>query len=209
VQWLGCDLETGHYNFLELKRRPKLGTSHARVLLDPGLRGGAGALVAFATPGTLGELGPALRAFAALRSGQESAGGPLLFVFFFGTAEEFATALAARPDAMFFGDNFRCPAIRFLFAPFAPGDVLAAIRAASAVIDTAYGGVLDGLARGLGVADRLLLGPGGDFEAHRGDAVAGAIAWDAVLEPAMLARRRHKADRRRERALADLMETLL
>lgn len=211
VQWLGCDLETGHYNYLELKRRPRLRTSHARVLLDPGLRGGAAALIAFATPGTLAELGPALRAFAALRSGAtEGEAASLFFVFFFGSHDEFATALAARPDALFFGDNFRCPAIRFLFAPFAPADVLAAVRGAGAVVDSCYGGALDALARGMGVGNRILLGPGGTVEAHR-DAgrLVGDIAWPEVLAPGTLASRRQKINRAGERRLAEVLEAVI
>lgn len=209
VQWLGCDLHTGHYNFLELRRQPKLGTSHARVLLNPGTRGGAKALVAFATPATLGELGPALRAFAALRG--DAAGGTMFFVFFFGSAEDFAAALGAAPNALFFGDNFRCPAIRFLFAPFAAVDLLEAIRGATATLDTSYGGVLDALARALGVPHRLVLGPDGGFDATaagEGPSARG-LDWEAVLAPVTLSRRRQKANRAQERALAEVLAAIL
>ena len=211
VQWLACDLETGHYNFLELKRQPKLGTSHARVLLDTALQGGRPALLAFATPGTLGELGPVLRAFAALQpAATPVAGSPLAFVFFFGTYEEFAASLAARPQAMFFGDNFRCPAIRILFAPFAASDVLGAIRGAGVTVDCCYGGVLDALAAGLGVAHRVVLGPDGRFDARGPQgAIVQGIAWESLLHPGTLARRRQKADRSGERALAEVLEAML
>ena len=211
VQWMRCDLETGHYNFLELKRHPKLGSSHARVLLDAAQRGGQPALVGFATATTLAELGPALRTFAALRcDAVAGGGGPQFFVFFFGGPEEFAAALAARPDALFFGDNFRCPAIRFLFAPFSAPDLLEAVRRAAATVDCCYGGVLDALARGLGVANRVVLGPDGGFDAETpGGGARRGVAWDAVLAPGMLARRRQKADRSAERVLADVLEAML
>lgn len=210
VQWLGCDLHTGHYNFLELRRQPKLGTSHARVLLNPAARGGAKALVGFATPATLGELGPALRAFAALQG--DAVGGPMFFVFFFGSPEDFAAALGAASNALFFGDNFRCPSIRFLFAPFAAPDLLEAIRGAVATVDTSYGGVLDALAQALGVPHRLVLGPDGGFDAAA-TAAAGpkvqGLDWEAVLAPAMLARRRQKANRSQERALVEVLGSIV
>ena len=211
VQWMECDLETGNYNFLQLRRTPKLGTRHARVLLDPGLRKGRAALLAFATPGTLADLGPALRAFAALRAGAPAAQGPLFFVLFFGTPEEFGSALAMRPDAPFFGDNFRCTGIRFLFAPFAAADLLAAIRGSTATVDSCHGGVLEALARSLGVPNRVVLGPDGSFEAAAGGRVAAArgIEWERVLRPETLVRRRQKANRAGERALATLLEAML
>jgi hypothetical protein len=211
LQWMACDLDGGHYNFLQLKRHPKLGTSQARVLLDASLRGGAGALVAFATPATLPELGPALRAFAALQAGAAGAkAGRRFFVFFFGSYDAFAAALTAWPDALFFGDNFHCPAIRFLFAPFAPSDVLAAIRGASAVIDGCYGGVLDALGRGLGIRNRIVLGPDSAADAScDGATQMQDIAWAEILAPASLTRRRHKANRSRERRLAELLEMIL
>lgn len=208
VRWMECDLETGPYNFLHLRREPTLGTSQVRVLLDSAARGGRPALVAFATPATLCDLGAALRAFAALEEPESR--GARLFVFFFGSPEEFAASLAERPYATFFGDNFRCPAIRFLFAPFAAADLLAALGGAAGSIDTCHGGLLDGLARGLGLPLRLVLGPDGRFDAWQGERrrVAG-IAWEEVLSPASLARRRHKTDRTGDRALAETLAKLL
>ncbi|MBX9698103.1 MAG: hypothetical protein K2X74_01645, partial [Acetobacteraceae bacterium] len=206
VQWMACDLESGHYNYLALKRQPRLGSSHAPVLLDPALRGGRPGLVAFATPATLGDLGPVLRAFAALHV----AAGPQFFVFFFGGVEEFATALTTRADQLFFGDNFRCPAIRFLFAPFSAADVLEAVRGAGATVDCVHGGVLEGLAAGLGVPNRILLGPGGTFDADlAGSAAMRGIAWDAVLSAEVLAQRQQKANRAGERALAEVLEAMV
>lgn len=210
VRWLAADLETGPYNFLHLKREPKLGTSQLRVLMDPAARGGRPAVVAAATPRNLGELVPALRAFAALAQEQDRAGAPLMFVLFFGTPEELAHALSERPHAGFFGDNFRCPAIRLVFAPFAPAEVLEAVRGATVVVDTCFGGLPDALARGFGVGNRILMGADGRFDAWVGGRPAMAeVAWDEVLSPAMLARRRHKADRSRERLLAEVLESML
>ena len=207
VRWLSCDLETGPYNFLHLKRDPKLGTSHVPVLFQTSARGGRPALVAFATPGTLGDLGPALRAFAALTA---EGGQALLFVFFFGSPEELAASLAERPHATFFGDNFCCPGIRFLFAPFVAGDLLKALRSAAGTIDTCYGGLLDALARGLGVRSRMIAGPDGSFDAWRdGQPLATGIAWPSVLEPATLARRQHKANRASDRELVAALARML
>jgi hypothetical protein len=216
VQWLACDLETGPYNFLQVRRDQTLGTSHVRVLMGQAARAGRPSLLAFATPRSLGELGPALRAFAALARPAEGrrggGGGPsaLLHLMFFGGPEAFRQALAEQPNATFFNDNFRCPAIRVLFAPFAAAEALAAIRGASLCLDTAYGGLLDGLARALGVANRVVLGPDGRFDAWAGGReLAREVAWDEVLSPGTLARRRQKADRSRERMLADVMEAML
>jgi hypothetical protein len=211
VQWLNCDLQTGNYNFLELRRQPKLGTSHAKVLLQPAARDARPVLLGFATHGTLAELGPALRAFAAVRGTPDGpAARAECFIFFFGSPEAFSAALAARSHALFFGDNFRCPAIRFLFAPFGAPDVLDAIRSATCTLDSSYGGVLDALARGMGVPNRLVMGPDGRFDAVAGEtALAAGIDWAQALAPATLARRRHKANRAGERDLAAVLERLL
>lgn len=207
VRWLACDLETGPYNFLQLRRDPKLGTSHVPVLFKASSRGGRPALVAFATPGTLGDLGPALRAFRALE--QEGAQA-LLFVFFFGSPEEFAASLQEHQHAVFFGDNFRSSGIRFLFAPFVAADLLQALRGAAATIDTCYGGLLDALARGLGLGQRLVIGPDGSFDAWRnGQAVVAGIAWESVLDGGALSRRRHKVNRAGERELVSVLAGML
>jgi hypothetical protein len=201
VRSLACDFETGPYNFLALRRDRALGSSHVAVQFQAAARSGRGVLVSFATPGTLADLGPALRAFRAL---EEEGGKALLFVFFFGTPEEFAATLAARTQALFFGDNFRSPGIRFLFAPFEAAEVLDALRHATGSIDSAYAGVTEALARGLGLRHRLVLGPDGSFDLHQGGASAPpvrGIAWDALFAPATLARRRHAANRAGERAL--------
>lgn len=207
VQWLPCVLETGPYNFLNLRRNPKLETSHVRVMVDSGARGGQVALVAFATPATIGELGPVLRAFAALAPDAPHA---RLLVFFFGTPEELFAALAERPQATFFGDNFRCPAIRFLFGPFAALDLMHAVGAAACSIDTCYGGVLDGVARAAGVRHRIVVATDGSFDADEGDATRHAgIAWDDVFGAAALSHRRHKTDRAQERVLLQALEAVL
>jgi hypothetical protein len=208
VQWLACEQETGPYNFLQLRREPKLGSSHLRVLTGTAEGGERRPiLVSFATPGTLGELGPALRAFSAL--GAEARGG-LLFVLFFGSPADFASAVAERPHALFFGDNFRCPDIRILFGPFGASEVLEAVRGATVSLDTCYGGVLDGLARRMGVGNRIVLGPDGSFDAWAsGQALAGGIAWDRVLDAGTLARRRLKSNRAGERALASALARML
>jgi hypothetical protein len=212
VRWLVCDLETGHHNFLHLRRDPKLGTSGVGVLLGLGARERPPSVVAFATPATLADLGPALRAFAAL---QPTAGGDgtveaVFHVFFFGTPEEFGAALASRAGALFFGDNFRCPAIRFLFAPFPAGELLLAIQASAGTVDTCFGGTLDRLAAGLRVPSRIVLGVDGRFDAlGPGDAAVNGIDWGVSLTLASLARRRHKADRSTERALAAALERMV
>jgi hypothetical protein len=212
VRWLPCDVETGPYNFLGLRRDRPPGSSQVAVQFEAAAaRGGGGpVLVAFATPGTLGDLGPALRAFRALA---EEGGRAMLFVFFFGSPEEFAASVAARSHALFFGDNFRSPRIRFLFAPFEAGEALEALRRATGSIDSAYGGVLDALARGLGLRHRLLLGPDGRFDLAGGASAGGpaeghAIAWGELYAPATLARRRQAANRAAERALVGALAAM-
>ncbi len=208
VRWLVCDLESGPYNFLALKREFKLGSSHVPALFQAAARGDRPGLVAFVTPGTLGDLGPVLRAFRALEEGGSRA---QLFVFFFGSPEDFAASLAARPYAMFFGDNFRAPGIRFLFAPFAPADVLEALAAAAGSIDTAYGGVLDALAAEMGLRHRLVIGPDGSFDLWRAGGVAAArgIAWGSLYEPATLSRRRYANSRAGERTLVNALADMV
>lgn len=202
VQWCACDMETGPYNFLQLRRQPRLRTTHVRVLLDDARSGGRPYLVAFATPRGLRELGPVLRALAALADAAAGAAPPMLEVFFFGTPEELVAVLADQPRTSFFGDNFRCPGIRFLFAPFAASDLLAMVAQAAGTIDSCHGGVLDALGRGLRVRSRLVIGPDGRFDAWRdGEAVAEGIAWDAIHAADTLAGRHYKADRARERPL--------
>ncbi len=126
----------------------------------------------------------------------------MLLVWFFGTPEELAAALAERPQASFFGDNFRCPGIRFLFAPFAARDLLDLVANAAGTVDSCYGGVLDALAEGLQVPARLVIGPDGCFDAWReGRMMAGGIAWDAIHTADTLAGRRRKTDRGQERLL--------
>ncbi|WP_135465812.1 hypothetical protein [Crenalkalicoccus roseus] len=197
VGWMACDLETGPYNFLGLRRDPEPGTSRIEVLAEAGRP----ALLAFATPGTLGDLAPALRAFAALEAAEAR-----LLVFFFGAPEALAESLAGG----FSGDNFRCPAIRFLFAPFPVAALLAALRAAAGCVESCHGGGIGALAEALGTRGRVVLGPGGVFDAWReGRALARGIAWEAVLTPAALAQRRRKAHRAGERALADALAALL
>ena len=209
IQWLACEQDTGPYNFLQLRREARLGSSHLRVLTGAAEDGAERRpiLVAFATPGTLGELGPALRTFAAL--GAEARGG-LLFVLFFGSPADFASAVAERPHALFFGDNFRCPDIRILFGPFGAAEVLDAVRQATVCLDTCYGGVLDGLARRMGIGNRIVLGPDGSFDAWAaGEAVAGGIAWDRALDAGTLTRRHLKANRAGERPLASTLARML
>lgn len=214
VQWCACDIETGPYNFLHLRRQPTLRTTHVRVLLDGAAAArdkgrGAPTLVAFATPQGLGELGPVLRAFAALPGSREAA-GPRLQVFFFGAPEELVGALAERSWASFFGDNFHCPGIRFLFAPFAAADLLDTVANAAGTVDSCHGGVLDALARALRVRARLVLGSDGGFDAWQdGQATAQFIAWDTIHAAATLAGRQHKAGRGQERRLLGVMATML
>lgn len=207
VQWMECDLETGPYNFLRLKQQPKLATSHVRVLVDTVARGGRPALVAFATPLAMGDLCAALRAFAAM-VGQ--APETVLLVFCFGTPEDILGALNEKPQLAFFGDNFRCPNIRFLFAPFAAADLLHAVRTATGVIDTCHGGLLDALAEGLGVGNRLTVCADGSFDAWTGGvAQPSGIAWADVLEPAALNGRHHKTSRAAERQLVGALGAML
>ena len=69
--------------------------------------------------------------------------------------------------------------------------------------------MLDALAAGLGLPNRIILGPDGGFDAWRGDRqVAGGVAWDAIHGPALLARRHHKADRSQERRLLGLLSEI-
>jgi hypothetical protein len=208
VQWMACDLQTGPYNFLELRRQPRLSTSQVGVLLQLGSGTARPSMIGFATPNTLPEWGPVLRAFAAIGVG--ASGQARLFLFFFGSPEEFASAVAAHPQALFFGDNFRCRAIQILFAPFGGAEVLDAIRAATCTVDTAFGGVLEGLAREMGVARRIVLGVQGEFDVCGGVAppITG-IDWQAALQPRTLTRRRQKASRAGERRLAEVMEAML
>lgn len=210
VRWLACDFESGPYNFLGLRRDRTPGSSQVAVQIEAAARGGAPVLVAFATPGTLADLGPVLRAF---RAAEQEGGRGTLFVFFFGSPEEFSAVLAARTQALFFGDNFRSARIRFLFAPFGAGEVLGALRHASGSIDSAYGGVLDALAGGIGLRHRLVLGPQGRFDEAGADgpSVAGgahAIGWDALYDPATLVRRRQATMRAAERSLVDAIAAI-
>jgi len=207
VQWMPCDLETGPYNFLRLKQQPKLATSHVRVLVETVARGGKPAMVAFATPLAMGDLCAAIRAFAAmLPSAPETA----LLVFCFGTPEDILGALNEKPQLAFFGDNFRCPNIRFLFAPFAAADLIHAVRSATACIDTCHGGLLDAMAEALGVGNRLIVSADGSFDAWRGGVPQQTgISWAEVLEPAALNGRHHKTGRAAERQLVSAFREML
>lgn len=209
VRWRPCDLETGHYNYLGLKHSPGLTVSELGLLRDPAFEGSKSVL-AFATPRSLPEIAPALRAFAAIADPRQQGEERRFILLFFGTPEAFGAAVGAPPDGLFFGDNFRCPAIRIVFAPFTTIDVLGVIRRARLVIDGCYGGVLDALARELGVARRIILGPAGtlDAETGAGPALRG-IDWPALLERPLLQQRRQKADRRGEIRLAELIEAML
>jgi hypothetical protein len=207
VQWMGCDLETGPYNFLRLKQQPKFATSHVRVLVDAVARGGRPAMVAFATPSAMGEICAALRAFAAMVPAAPEA---VLLVFCFGTPEDILGALNERPQLAFFGDNFRCSNIRFLFAPFAAADLMHAVRSATACIDTAHGGLLDALAAAMGVGNRLIVAGDGSFDAWRGGVPQQAgIGWAGLLEPAALNGRHHKTGRAAERELVGAFGAML
>lgn len=211
VGWCGCDFETGPYNFLGRRRQPRLGTSRVPVLMQAARRTGRPTLVAFATPGTLPELGPALRACAALPIPLAGATpAPLLHVFFFGSPEELVSSLEQRPGAGLFGDKLESPRIRFLFGPFAAAELLEVVEGAAGSVDTCHGGVLDALAQGLGVPNRIILGADGRFDAWHGpEQRVRGVDWDAIHAPAMLARRHHKADRSRERQLLALLAGML
>jgi len=207
VQWMPCDLETGPYNFLRLKQQPKLATSHVRVLVDTVARGGRPALVAFATPLAMGDLCAALRAFAAVVSRSPET---VLLVFCFGTPDDIIGALNEKPQLAFFGDNFRCPNIRFLFAPFAAADLIHAVRSATGCIDTCHGGLLDALAEALGVGNRLIVTADGSFDAWRGGVPQQTgIRWAEILEPAALNGRHHKTGRAAERELVTAFAAML
>ena len=191
-----CAFETGPYKFLGLRRQPELGASPMRALLERARRESGRYLVAFATPRGLLELGPVLRAIAALPD------GPALVVCFFGTPGDLAAGIAAQPEASLFGDRFACPRIRFLFGPFAAADLLEAVAGAAASIESSHGGVLEALARALGVPNRLVMGPDGGFDAWQdGAALAEGIAWQTLHAPEILARRHRKGNRAAERRL--------
>jgi hypothetical protein len=191
-----CAFEAGPYNFLGLRRNPELGASPMRALLERARREFGRYLVAFATSRSLLELGPVLRAIAALP------GGPALLVCFFGTPEDLAAGIAAQPEASLFADRFGCPRIRFLFGPFAAADLLEAVAGAAGSVESCHGGVLEALARALAVPNRLILGPDGGFDAWRhGAALAEGIAWQTLHAPETLARRHQKGNRAAERRL--------
>lgn len=139
IQHRAASFQTGPYNHLGHPERPALGSLHLRVLVERAAAAGRPFAVLLASPETTAETGLLMRVFRALG---ESGAGIDLLVLFFGTPEEMERSVGGRPQTTFFGDNFACPAVRCLFAPFSEAEVVFALQRAAAVFDTAYGGTV-------------------------------------------------------------------
>ncbi len=207
IQHRAASFQTGPYNHLGHPERPALGSLHLRVLVERAAAAGRPFAVLLASPETTAETGLLMRVFRALG---ESGAGIDLLVLFFGTPEEMERSVGGRPQTTFFGDNFACPAVRCLFAPFSEAEVVFALQRAAAVFDTAYGGTVERLAERLRLQRVFTVAADGRYaERENGRALPGNLDSASMFSEEVIRGRDRKIDRRAEKALLQRLEAVV